>query len=74
MLHYNSNGKVESIDMPLLKNHIQTSNLTDKDRQIMLSAYEYLEKEKDMKAIQSAFNTVGLDKNTIEQNINDTSK
>jgi hypothetical protein len=58
MLHYHSDGKVESLDIPLLRNYIETAELKDSDRKVMLSACEYLEKEKDMKAIQSAFSTV----------------
>lgn len=74
MLAYDNSGKVESINLPLLKQYIDTADLSESDRKLMRTAYESLEKTQNMDAIKSAFTTVGLNKDTIEEAINDPKK
>jgi len=74
MLTYDNSGKVESINLPLLKQYIDTANISESDRKLMRTAYESLEKTQNMDAIKSAFATVGLNKDTIEKSINDPKK
>lgn len=74
MLVYDDSGKVDSINLPLLKQYIDTADISESERTLMRTAYESLEKTQNMEAIKSAFTTVGLDKEKIEQSANDPTK